>query len=52
MSYQFRLPDVGEGITESDLLQWHVKAGDTVREDDLFLVYRHTSSVMKNKKLT
>lgn len=35
MSYQFRLPDVGEGITESDLLQWHVKAGDTVREDDL-----------------
>lgn len=35
MSYQFRLPDVGEGITESDLLQWHVKAGDAVREDDL-----------------
>jgi len=35
MSYEFRLPDVGEGITESDLLQWHVKAGDTVREDDL-----------------
>lgn len=35
MSYQFRLPDVGEGITESDLLKWHVKVGDLVREDDL-----------------
>ncbi len=35
MTYEFRLPDVGEGITESDLLKWHVKPGDAVREDDL-----------------
>ncbi len=35
MSYEFHLPDVGEGITESELLQWHVRKGDAVREDDL-----------------
>ncbi|AJP48738.1 hypothetical protein PG1C_10405 [Rugosibacter aromaticivorans] len=35
MTYEFCLPDVGEGITESDLLKWHVRPGDVVREDDL-----------------
>lgn len=35
MTYEFCLPDVGEGITESDLLKWHVKPGGVVREDDL-----------------
>jgi 2-oxoisovalerate dehydrogenase E2 component (dihydrolipoyl transacylase) len=27
---QFRLPDVGEGLTEADILVWHVQPGDTV----------------------
>lgn len=35
MTYEFSLPDVGEGITESDLLKWHVKPGDVVREDEV-----------------
>ena len=26
----FRLPDLGEGLTEAELLRWHVAAGDTV----------------------
>ena len=26
----FRLPDLGEGLTESELAQWHVNVGDTV----------------------
>ena len=24
---QFRLPDVGEGLTEADIVSWHVKPG-------------------------
>lgn len=27
---QFKLPDVGEGLTEADIVKWHVKPGDQV----------------------
>src|ERR1700722_15257065 len=28
-----RLPDVGEGVAEAELVEWHIKVGDLVRED-------------------
>jgi len=31
--YEFRLPDVGEGVTEGEMVQWLVKAGDRVDHD-------------------
>jgi len=30
-----KMPDVGEGIAEAELVEWHVKIGDLVREDTL-----------------
>jgi hypothetical protein len=30
MAYEFKFPDVGEGITEGELLSWKVKEGDQV----------------------
>ncbi|WP_427790901.1 2-oxo acid dehydrogenase subunit E2 [Brevundimonas diminuta] len=33
--YVFKLPDVGEGTAEAELVAWHVKIGDTVAEDQI-----------------
>ncbi|PWL18677.1 branched-chain alpha-keto acid dehydrogenase subunit E2 [Falsochrobactrum shanghaiense] len=33
--FSIKLPDVGEGVAEAELVEWHVKPGDIVREDDL-----------------
>ena len=33
--FVFKLPDVGEGTAEAELVAWHVKVGDTVAEDQI-----------------
>ena len=32
--YEFKLPDLGEGIHEGEVLKWYVQPGDTIQEDD------------------
>ena len=33
MVFEFRLPDIGEGVAEGEVVKWFVNEGDTVRED-------------------
>ncbi|MBI4050951.1 MAG: 2-oxo acid dehydrogenase subunit E2 [Elusimicrobia bacterium] len=33
MAYEFKLPDVGEGLHEGEIVKWHVKEGELVQEN-------------------
>ncbi len=32
--YAFKLPDVGEGVVEAEIIEWHVKVGQVIAEDE------------------
>ena len=32
-----RLPDLGEGVMEGEIVKWHVKPGDAIKEDQVVL---------------
>ncbi len=35
--FTFNMPDIGEGIAEAEIVQWHKQVGDTVQEDEEFV---------------
>jgi 2-oxoisovalerate dehydrogenase E2 component (dihydrolipoyl transacylase) len=41
--FTFKMPDVGEGVAEAEVVEWHVKIGDRVEED------QHLVDVMTDK---
>ncbi|BAW91203.1 2-oxo acid dehydrogenase subunit E2 [Staphylococcus capitis] len=47
MAFEFRLPDIGEGIHEGEIVKWFVKAGDTIEEDDVLAEVQNDKSVVE-----
>jgi 2-oxoisovalerate dehydrogenase E2 component (dihydrolipoyl transacylase) len=47
MIAEFRLPDVGEGLTEADIVSWHVKPGDRVEVNQIIVEIETAKAVVE-----
>jgi 2-oxoisovalerate dehydrogenase E2 component (dihydrolipoyl transacylase) len=47
MNKEFKLPDVGEGLTEADIVSWHVKPGDTVTINQILVEIETAKAVVE-----
>src|SRR5215471_6084687 len=47
MLREFKLPDVGEGLTEADIVAWHVKPGDTVEDGQIIVEIETAKAVVE-----
>src|SRR6202046_2475385 len=44
---EFKLPDVGEGLTEADIVKWHVQPGDTVTINQIIVEIETAKAVVE-----
>jgi 2-oxoisovalerate dehydrogenase E2 component (dihydrolipoyl transacylase) len=47
MDKEFKLPDVGEGLTEADIVSWHVKPGDTIEDGQVIVEIETAKAVVE-----
>ena len=47
MAFEFKLPDLGEGLTEGEIVKWLVKAGDPIEEGQVFVQVETDKAVIE-----
>lgn len=47
MAYEFKFPELGEGIAEGEIVKWLVKEGDEVKEDDILAEVQNDKAVVE-----
>jgi pyruvate dehydrogenase E2 component (dihydrolipoamide acetyltransferase) len=47
VNFQFKLPDIGEGIAESQIMKWFVKVGETIKEDESLIEVQNDKMVIE-----
>jgi 2-oxoisovalerate dehydrogenase E2 component (dihydrolipoyl transacylase) len=47
MSFEYKLPDVGEGLTEADIVSWRVKEGDVIEINDIVVEIETAKSLVE-----
>lgn len=47
MAFEFKLPDIGEGIHEGEIVKWFVKPGDEINEDDVLAEVQNDKAVVE-----
>jgi pyruvate dehydrogenase E2 component (dihydrolipoamide acetyltransferase) len=45
--FEFKLPELGEGIHEGEIVKWHVQPGDEVEEDQIILDVQNDKAVVE-----
>ena len=47
MAHEFRLPDIGEGLVDAEIVKWHVAVGDVVTEGDVLVEVETAKAVVE-----
>jgi pyruvate dehydrogenase E2 component (dihydrolipoamide acetyltransferase) len=47
VAHEFRLPDIGEGLVDAEIVRWHVAVGDVVSADDVLVEIETAKAVVE-----